>query len=125
MALALVIEDSNFQRKIIIKFLKAEGYEVVEAANGKIGLDQVAEHQPDIIFTDLVMPELDGFGVLKALKEQGLKTPRIVLTSDIQAPVREQCLELGANVFLNKPFNQQQVKEALDSVWSAKGKEPK
>lgn len=122
MALALVIEDSNFQRKIIIKFLTAEGFEIVEAPNGKIGLEKVAEHKPDIIFSDLVMPELDGFGVLRALKEQGSTIPIIVLTSDIQAPVREQCLELGARVFLNKPFNQNQMKQALDGVWGPDGR---
>ena len=122
MALALVIEDSNFQRKIIIKFLKTEGYEIVEAPNGKIGLEKVAETKPDIIFSDLVMPELDGFGVLKALKEEGSKIPIVVLTSDIQAPVREQCLELGARVFLNKPFNQSQMKQALDQVWGPDGR---
>ncbi len=116
MALALVIEDSNFQRKIIIKFLKNEGFEIIEAENGKIGLEKVAEHKPDIIFSDLVMPEVDGFEVLKTLQEQGSKIPVIVLTSDIQTPVREQCLALGAKVFLNKPFNQSQMKQALEGI---------
>ncbi|MEK9629074.1 MAG: response regulator [Nitrospinota bacterium] len=122
MALALVIEDSNFQRKIIIKFLKAEGYEIIEAPNGKVGLEKAAEHKPEIIFTDLVMPELDGFAVLKTLQEQGSKIPVVVLTSDIQAPVREQCLGLGANVFLNKPFNQNQMKQALEEIWGPSGR---
>ncbi len=122
MALALVIEDSNFQRKIIIKFLKDEGFEIVEAPNGKIGLEKAAEHNPDIILSDLVMPEVDGFEVLKTLQEQGSKIPIIVLTSDIQVPVREQCLELGAKVFLNKPFNKEQMKKVLDEVWGSDGR---
>jgi CheY-like chemotaxis protein len=109
----LIIEDSNFQRKIVSKFIREEGHEVYEAANGKIGLEMIKEHQPDFIFCDLVMPELDGFEVLKALKEKKSTIPIVILTSDIQLPVKEQCLELGALEFINKPANQGKIQEAL------------
>jgi CheY-like chemotaxis protein len=115
----VIIDDSNFQRKIISKFVKAEGHETFEGANGKIGLELIATHKPDIILCDLVMPEVDGFEVLRILQERGSKIPIIILTADIQAPVREQCMQLGAKKFLNKPFNQGQMREALEEILGA------
>ena len=67
------------------------------------------------------MPEVDGFEVLRTLQEQSSKIPVIILTADIQAPVREQCMQLGATKFLNKPFNQGQMKEALEELLGAGG----
>ena len=119
----VIIDDSNFQRKIITKFVKAEGHETFEGANGKIGLELIATHKPDTILCDLVMPEVDGFEVLRTLQEQGSKIPVIILTADIQAPVREQCMQLGATKFLNKPFNQSQMREALDEILGAEGED--
>ncbi len=116
MANIVIIDDSNFQRKIITKFVKAEGHEIFEGANGKIGLELIATHKPDAILCDLVMPEVDGFEVLRKLQEQGSNIPVIILTADIQAPVREQCMQLGAKKFLNKPFNQSQMREALNEI---------
>jgi CheY-like chemotaxis protein len=115
----LLIEDSNFQRRILSKFLENNGHQVHEAANGKIGLEMVEEHQPDLIFCDLVMPETDGFGVLKALQEKKSVIPIVVLTSDIQKPVREQCIELGAAEFLNKPVNQDEIQNTLQKVFGS------
>jgi CheY-like chemotaxis protein len=120
----VIIDDSNFQRKIITKFVKAEGHETYEGANGKIGLELIAAHKPDTILCDLVMPEVDGFEVLRTLQEQGSKIPVIILTADIQAPVREQCMQLGAKKFLNKPFNQSQMREALEEILGAGGESP-
>ena len=119
----VIIDDSNFQRKIITKFVKAEGHETFEGANGKIGLELIATHKPDTILCDLVMPEVDGFEVLRTLQEQGSKIPVIILTADIQAPVREQCMQLGARKFLNKPFNQSQMREALEEILGVGGGE--
>ena len=118
----VIIDDSNFQRKIITKFVKAEGHETYEGTNGRVGLELIATHRPDTILCDLVMPEVDGFEVLRTLQEQGSKIPVIILTADIQAPVREQCMQLGAKKFLNKPFNRGQMKEALDEVLGSEGK---
>ena len=56
------------------------------------------------------MPEVGDFEVLITLEEQGSKIPVIILTADIQAPVREQCMQLGAKNLQNKPFNQSQMR---------------
>ena len=65
------------------------------------------------------MPEVGDFDVLLTLEEQESKIPVIILTADIQAPVREQCMQLGAKNFLNKPFNQSQMREALEEILGA------
>ena len=115
----LIIEDSNFQRRIISKSLEEEGHKTYAAPNGKIGLEMIEEHQPDLIFCDLVMPEVDGFGVLRTLQEKNSTIPIVVLTSDIQKPVREQCIELGATEFLNKPVNQIEIQDTLKKVFGS------
>lgn len=115
----LIIEDSNSQRKIICKFIDQTKYKIYEAANGKIGLEMITEHQPDLIFCDLVMPEVDGIEVLKVLNDKKSRIPVVVLTSDIQLPVREQCLELGAIEFINKPASEIKIQKALEKVFAS------
>ena len=119
MPTVLIIEDSNFQRKIISKFIKEEGHEIYEAANGKIALELIEKYQPDLIFCDLVMPVLDGFEVLKKLQEMKSTIPIVILTSDIQEPVRKQCLELGALEFINKPSSPVKVQGALQKAFGS------
>lgn len=116
MALILIIEDSSFQRKIIAQILDKAGHQTLLAENGKKGLDILQTHTPDCILCDLLMPEMDGFEFLEALKEKNLPFPVINLTSDIQDTVKQRCLDLGAKAFLNKPAQEAQVLEALKSV---------
>lgn len=119
MPTVLIIEDSNFQRKILAKFIMDEGHHIYEASNGKAGLELIEEHRPDLIFCDLVMPELDGFEVLKKLQDKKSTIPVIVFTSDIQKPVKKQCIELGAIEFINKPANPAKIQSALRKVFGA------
>ena len=116
MATVLVIDDSRFQRKRILEVLKAEGYETLEASDGEEGLHLAGEHKPDFIVCDMVMPQKGGQEVLESLKEQNSPIPVIILTADIQIPVRERCLELGAKAFLNKPLKKEELIEALTAI---------
>ena len=104
MALILIVDDSLTMRRAIRKIVKAEGHDTLEAPDGREGLEIAATHTPDCILLDLIMPEVDGLEVLKALRERGSKIPVIVLTADIQEIVRKECLELGATAFINKPL---------------------
>ena len=99
----LVIDDSNFQRLKVLGYLSQAGYDTMEAASGRAGLEVLETEAPDVIILDLLMPELDGFGVLEALKVRGCEIPVIVLTADIQETRKARCLELGVSNFLNKP----------------------
>jgi len=118
MALVLITDDAAFTRRMIRKAFKDTEHVVLEATNGKECLEMVETHSPDCLLLDLLMPELDGFGVLEALKEQGSTIPVIVLSADIQDSVREQCLGLGASVMLKKPPKGAQILEAINQALS-------
>lgn len=112
----LVIDDSSFQRKIISGVLGENGYVVISRENGKEGLEQALQEKPDLIFTDLLMPEYDGFWLLEQLKTHNLSVPVIVLTSDIQKTTGDRCRGLGAVAILNKPINKEQVLSAVRTI---------
>ena len=112
----LVIDDSLFQRKIISGVLTENGYQVTPAVNGKEGIEFVEKEQPDIILTDLLMPEYDGYWVLEQLKARGRTIPVIVLTSDIQTTTEKRCRELGVVAFLNKPVDKKLMISTIQNV---------
>ncbi|PKL59880.1 MAG: response regulator [Methanomicrobiales archaeon HGW-Methanomicrobiales-4] len=116
----LIVDDSLFQRRIISAPLKNEGYEVIEAFNGKSGLEKISAQKPDLILLDILMPEIDGFEVLKDLQINQNKIPVIMLTSDVQDSTREQCLALGARAFLNKPVKSEDLIPIIRSVLGEK-----
>jgi twitching motility two-component system response regulator PilH len=109
----LVIEDSSFQRKIISAVLRENGYDVTLATNGKEGLGLAESALPDLIISDLLMPEIDGFQVLETLRQKKKTIPVIILTSDIQKTTKSRCESLGAAAVLNKPVNREDVLAAV------------
>ena len=116
MARILVVDDSMFARLNICNILKSSGHETVEAANGREGLEKARAVKPDCILSDLLMPELDGIEFLASLREQKLRLPVIVLTADIQETKRQQCLDLGAAGFINKPPKKQQLLSLISDI---------
>ena len=116
MAKILIIEDSSFMRKTIARMVKAEGYEILEATDGKDGLEKAVSNPPDCITLDLIMPEMDGIEVLKSLRERGLNIPVIVITADIQKDTCDQCLDLGAATVLSKPPKEEELRSAIKDV---------
>ena len=122
MAKILVVDDSLFARLNICNVLKSAGHETIEAENGIMGLQLVAKHQPDCILSDLLMPEMDGIGFLGALQEKQNRIPVIVLTADIQHAKRQQCRDLGAAGFINKPPQKLEILSLVDEVLKASEK---
>jgi len=112
----LIIDDSNFQRKVISALLEGEGYSVLIAENGNSGFNMAQKESPDLVVCDLLMPELDGYGFLKKIRENNLNIPVVVLTSDIQKTTRKVCLDLGANAVLNKPVTRENLIPALEEA---------
>jgi CheY-like chemotaxis protein len=115
----LIVDDSLFQRRIISAPLKAEGYEVIEAINGKEGIEKVITENPDVILLDILMPEKDGFEVLKELRDSHNTVPVIMLTSDVQDTTRDECLSLGAQAFVNKPVKSEDLMSVISSILAA------
>ena len=119
MAKILSIEDSAYQRRKIARILLAQGHEVVQATNGREGVEMVASTSPDCILLDLIMPEMGGMEVLQELSGQGSRVPVIVLTADIQETTRAACKELGAAAFVNKPPQENELGGAIERVLSS------
>jgi len=100
----LIVDDSSIARDIVKKILGA-GYEYDKAANGEEALSKIRETSPDLVLLDLLMPGIDGFGVLEKLQETGNTIPVLLLSADIQKSTREKALTLGAADLLNKPID--------------------
>jgi len=114
MAKVLVTDDSKFLRNRICKILDSDKHKILEASNGLECMQIIASESPDVIFLDLVMPEMDGFEVLESIRNQHINIPVIVLTADIQDGITERCMELGAIAYLNKPPKQDELLAALE-----------
>lgn len=102
----LIADDSLFQRMVLGKLARAEGFSVVEAKNGQECLDIVDACGPDALVLDLNMPEVDGLEVMSRLQASGRNLPVLVLTADIQRSTHQRCLALGAAGVINKPLDE-------------------
>jgi two-component system, OmpR family, KDP operon response regulator KdpE len=99
----LVVDDEPPIRKLLRMGLSAEGYELLEAANGKEAL-QVLSQKPDLIVLDLGLPDIDGLDVLRTIRGSNEGVPIVVLSSRGDELTKVQALELGADDYVTKPF---------------------
>ncbi|MEG5064740.1 EAL domain-containing response regulator [Microcoleus sp. B3-A4] len=113
----LVIEDQEIIRENIVKLLKAEGFDVTGAENGAQGLNAAVSNVPDVIICDVMMPELDGYGVLMALRSNPVTAtvPFVFLTGKADRSEMRQGMELGADDYLTKPFSKAELVGAISS----------
>jgi CRP-like cAMP-binding protein/DNA-binding NarL/FixJ family response regulator len=113
----LLIEDNDDIRNNTAEILELSGYKVMTAENGKVGVEKAIEHTPDLIICDIMMPVLDGFGVLHAIhKNETIKnTPFIFLTAKTERSDLRKGMELGADDYITKPFSGTELLNAVDS----------
>lgn len=111
----LVIEDQIDVRENIDAILELEGYQVIMAEDGEIGLEMATSHQPDLILCDVMMPKLDGFGVVQALRQNPITStiPLIFLTAKADRLSLRQGMDLGADDYLTKPFTLDELINAV------------
>jgi len=102
----LVVDDSLSVRKYATMLLTGRGYQVITATNGQEALEKLAEENVFSIITDLEMPIMHGYDLLRELKRRGIKTPAAVLTSRAGEYHRKEAFELGATDYLIKPFDE-------------------
>ena len=112
MAKVLVIDDEMGNLNMFRLFLKAYGHTVLLAENGPDGLDLIEQEKPAIVFTDIKMPGMDGFEVLKQVKQVYPQTEVIVMTGHGDMDLAVQALNLDATDFITKPIQ----REALDAA---------
>jgi CheY-like chemotaxis protein/anti-sigma regulatory factor (Ser/Thr protein kinase) len=115
----LVIDDADFILESTSTLLKFEGYEVVTAPNGRIGVEVAKEQKPNLILCDISMPELDGYGVLDELRgnPETTTTPFIFLTAFTEKQNMRIGMEKGADDFLVKPFTREELIAAIEAQW--------
>ena len=113
---ALVVDDSNLNRQILIEFLKTKDFKIIEAADGKEALDQIENSHPDIILLDLIMPVMDGFETMNHLKSKGINIPIIVITAYLKENTYSRCKELGAKAFINKPVKMRELYSEISKL---------
>jgi len=106
---ALIVDDSKLNRQIIIEYLIAKDFKILEAEDGKQALDIIETQKPDVVLLDLIMPVMDGFETLAHLKETNNPTPVIVITAYLKENTYQRCRDLGARGFLNKPIKMQEL----------------
>ncbi len=113
----LVIEDERAIRINLLKLLGAEGFHVIAAENGKDGVQLARTEPPDLIICDILMPELDGYGVLRTLQQDPVTAtiPFIFLTAKSDRSDWRQGMNLGADDYLTKPFTRAELLEAIAS----------
>lgn len=111
----LLIEDDKILRENTVEILNFANYEVTTASNGKLGVKKAIEESPDLILCDIMMPELDGFGVYQILSKNDSckKIPFIFLSAKTNHHDRRKGMELGADDYITKPFEESELLSAI------------
>jgi len=115
MSKALIIDDEQQMRRLLRIVLESRGYEVCEAADGQIGLQEAAFQRPDVVLLDLGLPGLGGIDVLKRLREW-TDVPVLILSVRDQETVKVEALELGADDYVTKPCGTAELLARLDVI---------
>lgn len=114
----LVVDDESAIRDLVVFFLQDAGYETVEASDGEEGVAKVKEESPDVIILDVMMPKLDGWGVLSELRRLGLKRNSrvIMLTAKTLESDFLTGWKLGVDDYLTKPFEPEDLIGAIEGA---------
>ena len=112
----LLIEDNLEMRENTAEILELSGYQVVTAENGKIGIEKAKQYTPDLIICDIMMPELDGYGVLRVLSKIPITSniPFIFLTAKTERDDFRKGMALGADDYITKPFDDVELMDAIE-----------
>jgi len=112
----LIADDEKNMRWVLRQALEAEGYEVVEAVDGKEALSAIAEQEPGLLILDHKMPAPDGMEVLRRLRAKGHRFPVIMLTAHGNVQTAVEAMKAGANEYLTKPFDLDELKLSIEKA---------
>ena len=119
MAKILIADDSAFMRTVLKNILTKAGYsDIIEAKDGNEALEKYSEENPDVLLLDIIMPNLDGLGVLQGLR---FKKAKVIVVSAVgQEKMVNEAKSLGAADFIVKPFDADNVVDAVGAVLAEK-----
>lgn len=115
----LVVEDEPSLLESIVDILTFEGYNVSGAKNGRLALEKIQEQIPNLIITDVMMPEMDGYQLVEQIRSNPATaaTPIILLSGHVNAEFINGGLALGANMFIKKPFGLDELVHAVNQFY--------
>ena len=118
----LVVEDEQFLLEVTTSILQLYGFATLTASNAKEGLQVVAETLPDLIVSDVMMGEIDGFQFVKMLKENHLyqDIPVILLTALADVVDKNKGMAVGAQAYITKPFNGKELVKTINQLLQSK-----
>lgn len=115
----LIVDDDEMMRDFIKEVLREYNCKIFEAENGKEGLQQFRKNHPDIVITDIIMPEMEGISFIRELRADNKNIPIIAMTGNIHGRMEEYLdisSKLGADNILRKPLNPAELLEAIDNI---------
>ena len=116
----LIVDDDGGTRRLVRASLELEGFDVREAASATEGLSALEEESPDLVLLDVMMPQMDGWEMLRRVQEQhGGAIPVIMFSGKVDANV-EDAAERGASGFIGKPFDPQQLIDSAKQILGAR-----
>jgi DNA-binding response OmpR family regulator len=120
MAKIIIIDDDALIRRMVSRVLNDAGHEVLEAKNGDAGLSEIRAQAPDLVITDLLMPDKEGIEMIRELRGAAHPVPILVISgsgpADMQALFLDMALKLGASASLGKPFRAAELLAAVDGL---------
>lgn len=118
MTTVLVVEDTPSEMELMTLYLRESGYKVITATNGKEALEKISQQKPDVVITDVVMPDMNGFEMCRSLKKNPdtKDLPVIACTSKNQELDRLWGMKQGVDIYLTKPYTKEEIIRAVKSV---------
>lgn len=115
MAVILVIDDNHAMRRLTARILVDAGHAVHQAENGRQGLTRLREIRPDLVVTDMIMPDVEGIETIRAIRRETSRTPILAVSGSGEIYLR-MATQLGANAALGKPFAAKQLRQHIDDL---------
>ncbi|NLI32979.1 MAG: response regulator [Deltaproteobacteria bacterium] len=117
----MIVDDSRSMRKVIRKVLDLSGFQIgeyVEAGNGQEALDLLENHWIDVVLSDIHMPVMDGFGFIRALRDNQSWSdlPVVFITTESNEDRLQEAMELGARGYIRKPFQPEEIRSLLCQI---------
>ena len=115
----LVVDDDDGMRSFVRELLKMNNFKITEAANGIEGLKEFKRDMPDLVITDIIMPEMEGISFIRELRNHNKEIPIIAMTGNVHGRMEEYLnisSQIGADEVLRKPVKAEEFLEAIDRL---------
>ena len=117
----LIVDDNDLMRTLLRGILRSEHYQIIgEARNGLLALEFIGRTKPDIVFLDVMMPEMDGLETLQNIKRRYPEIVVVMITGNPSVENVQESIQGGASGFIIKPFNSAKVLDTLNRAWQTR-----